>query len=414
MFSGLRHIVLCDYHCDHTTAGLVIAYLSRGKRLKPTVPLYQSAFHFRVRSLGRVSRVVFRNGVYSGTVLLWKGKRPIWYRFDDTAKNGNDDECMFTHVRGMVNWEALLREATEWERYEKTQAAAQSTQNRHCVHYHHGKSLASEMAAVQQEGKGKSKSPKSERDHYAWNRFVGDELLEFRPEDIGPPEPVSVDGLALMPEIQTTVDEIRFWYRQRSWYSSHKMPWRRGFLFHGAPGTGKTTLAREMAAELDLPVHVMDLASMSNEDLREAWGEALADSPCMVLLEDVDGVFDGRTNKTGAGLGSGGLTFDCLLNCVDGVERADGVLLVVTTNFPDSLDEALTRPGRIDSQVEFKALDFARRLALAKIIMGECPEAAALANGSGDVSAAKFSEMCCREALKKLYDQEAKKEGPYR
>ena len=101
--------------------------------------------------------------------------------------------------------------------------------------------------------------------------------------------------------------------------------------------------ARALAQDLDLPVTSYDLATLDNRELREAWSRMLASAPCMALLEDVDGVFEGRTNKLGEA--GGGLTFDGLLDCLGGLVVPRGVLTVVTTNHPEGLDPALGLRG---------------------------------------------------------------------
>src|SRR5207247_10304065 len=129
-------------------------------------------------------------------------------------------------------------------------------------------------------------------------------------------------------------------------------------------------------------------AEMGNHDLIKAWAEMQVNVPCLALIEDIDNVFHGRENvsrkhglmpmvfapkkKDGDGDGADRglltpLTFDCLLNCLDGVERVDGIFTIVTTNDIGKVDPALgqprklpdgsvefisTRPGRIDKAVE--------------------------------------------------------------
>src|SRR5262249_48845816 len=157
--------------------------------------------------------------------------------------------------------------------------------------------------------------------------------------------------------------------------------------------TGKTALARAFAEELDMPLHVYNLAEMGNFELMKAWAEMQANVPCVALIEDIDNIFHGRQNVVrsrlgaalfgrretkkrqnndadeeteGGGRSMGMLSFDCLLNCLDGVERSDGVFTIITTNDVTKIDPALgqprtlpdgtvefisTRPGRIDKAV---------------------------------------------------------------
>lgn len=148
---------------------------------------------------------------------------------------------------------------------------------------------------------------------------------------------------------------ISNWLTAGGWHAKYSLPWRLGVLLTGKPGTGKTTFALWVAEMLDLPVHVFDLASLSNNEFKAAWKEAGSHSPSIVLLEDIDAIFDGRTNLAGE-LG-GGLTFDCLLNSLSGSSEVGGILVFVTTNFPEKLDEALRfRPGRIDVELEVGGL----------------------------------------------------------
>ena len=119
-------------------------------------------------------------------------------------------------------------------------------------------------------------------------------------------------------------------------------------------------------------------------------------------------MFEGRENKVG-----GHLTFDCLLNCLDGVERADGILLVITTNRLDKLDPALgiptsqisTRPGRIDRVLELTGLDQAGRRQLCQRILHEWPETwdETVRLGVGETGA-QFQERCTQLALSKYWE----------
>lgn len=132
------------------------------------------------------------------------------------------------------------------------------------------------------------------------------------------------------------------------WYRTRGVPWRRGYLLHGPPGTGKTSLVRAIAGELGLDLAVIGLASGKLDD--SGLTAALASAPprTALVLEDVDAAFSGRQR----GEGQGRLTFSGLLNAIDGVASQEGHLLFMTTNHPECLDPALVRPGRIDLSLE--------------------------------------------------------------
>ena len=135
------------------------------------------------------------------------------------------------------------------------------------------------------------------------------------------------------------------------WYGDRGIPYRRGYLIHGTPGSGKTSLITAMAGELRLNICILNLSNPSLDDgkLLELMAAVPADS--VVVLEDVDAAFEQR--ERGSGAGTSGITFSGLLNAIDGVAAQEGRILCLTTNHRERLDPALIRPGRIDKQVEF-------------------------------------------------------------
>lgn len=144
------------------------------------------------------------------------------------------------------------------------------------------------------------------------------------------------------------LDDMRWFYAASEWYSVRGVPWRRGYLFHGPPGTGKSSLIRALASELDLDIAALDISrrNLTDEDLRE--GLMSAPRRCLISIEDVDAVFTGRD----AGERRNGISFSGLLNAIDGVGSQEGRALVMTTNHLERLDPALIRPGRADIHVE--------------------------------------------------------------
>jgi chaperone BCS1 len=179
------------------------------------------------------------------------------------------------------------------------------------------------------------------------------------------------------------------------WYANRGIPYRRGYLFAGPPGTGKSSLAWAVAGVFGLDIYCISLVepTLTEEDL----GIMFTSLPrrCVVLLEDIDsaGLVKRQTpegsgasseedatkaggEKTGAEIGAEiakaiksanknekskthsngsneGISLSGLLNAIDGVASHEGRVLVMTTNFADKLDDALIRPGRIDMRIDF-------------------------------------------------------------
>lgn len=176
--------------------------------------------------------------------------------------------------------------------------------------------------------------------------------------------------------------------------------------------TGKTAFVRALGQELDMPIFIFDLATMTNGDFLSRWEETVSAAPSIALFEDIDGVFHGRKNVSCTSTMDQGLSFDCFLNVIDGVDNTDGVLKIVTTNNISHIDPALginangdgmsTRPGRIDKIVEFLPLDEAGKLKMAKRIFNGFPEQDwlhILKEGEHDTGA-QYQERCCSLAIK--------------
>ncbi|KAM3496896.1 hypothetical protein MY10362_009734 [Beauveria mimosiformis] len=146
------------------------------------------------------------------------------------------------------------------------------------------------------------------------------------------------------------------------WYAQRGIPYRRGYLFYGQPGTGKTSLSLSVAGHFDLDIYRIQVSGITDDSLKQLF-EKLP-GRCVVLLEDVDVIAKSRAASSGSpGADSGhpadgvGTTMSGLLNIIDGVSSQEGRILIMTTNYAARLDAALVRPGRIDVRVEFPLSD---------------------------------------------------------
>ena len=177
-------------------------------------------------------------------------------------------------------------------------------------------------------------------------------------------------GGDLLQDMQQFVD-------QRDWYLQMGIPYRRGYLFTGPPGTGKSSSAEALAGALGMPLYVLNLAGMTDSSLESAVANIQQAGVAMLLIEDVDTVLLRREKS----LESQKISLGTLLNVIDGVQAADNVILIMTSNNPQSLDTALTRKGRIDKVVDFglaseSQINVAVRRFLPQTTVEQCREVA--------------------------------------
>lgn len=145
------------------------------------------------------------------------------------------------------------------------------------------------------------------------------------------------------------------------WYSERGLPYRRGYLFHGVPGAGKTSLVHAIAGELNLDIYVINLSKRNLDD--SVLTELISDLPArsIALIEEIDAAFLRGVTRESTGSASGsesrdsspGVTLSGLLASIDGIQASEGRLLFATTNNYHALDSALIRAGRLDVHVEF-------------------------------------------------------------
>lgn len=157
---------------------------------------------------------------------------------------------------------------------------------------------------------------------------------------------------ALIADIRNYLDP-----RTQKLYQSRSMPYRRGYLFSGPPGTGKTSTATAIAGEFGLDLYEVKVPSIGSDgDLEQMFQEI--PPRCIVLLEDIDCVWVGREprserqmNDSDSTSSNSSVTLSGLLNVLDGVGSQEGRVVIMTTNKPEQLDSALVRPGRVDFKV---------------------------------------------------------------
>lgn len=206
-------------------------------------------------------------------------------------------------------------------------------------------------------------------------------------------------------------DDIARWLAAEQDYTRRCIPWHRGHLYAGPPGTGKTSVARALASHFGMDVWYLPLADVEKDgELLRIVGRIGKRS--MLLLEDAD-VFHAATERDD----DRKVTLSGLLNTLDGIATPHGLLTVLTTNVLEALDPALIRPGRIDLTEHFTLAGPEQVDRLVAHYYGVPLEGGkALAGEFRDIAPAEVIEVCKRHdrpqaAFRDLYDRMLTQEG---
>ena len=149
--------------------------------------------------------------------------------------------------------------------------------------------------------------------------------------------------------------DVQQFLHSQNWYHDRGIPYRRGYLLYGTPGTGKSSFIQALAGHLEYNICVVNLSERGLTDDRLAYLLVNAPSRSILLVEDVDAAFIKR--KTSEDGFASMVTFSGLLNALDGVIASEERLIFMTTNHIERLDPALIRPGRVDKMIEMNNAD---------------------------------------------------------
>ena len=158
----------------------------------------------------------------------------------------------------------------------------------------------------------------------------------------------SLDSVILDHGIKEKItSDVKDFLSSGQWYRDRGIPYRRGYLLHGPPGSGKSSFIYALAGELEYNICLLNLSERGLTDDR--LNHLLTNIPdrSIMLLEDIDAAFVGR-DQTDEKAYRSNVTFSGLLNALDGVASAEERIIFMTTNHEERLDPALIRPGRVD------------------------------------------------------------------
>ena len=175
-------------------------------------------------------------------------------------------------------------------------------------------------------------------------------------------------------EAKENLTEIVNYLKNPSQYQEigAKMP--KGILLVGPPGTGKTMLAKAVAGEANVPFFSMSgsefvemFVGMGASKVRDLFKQAKEKAPCIVFIDEIDAIGKKRDSSALGGNDEREQTLNQLLTEMDGFDSNNGVIILAATNRPDSLDPALTRPGRFDRRVPVELPDLQGRIDILKV-----------------------------------------------
>lgn len=359
----------------------------------------------KIRSLNQLRVVVSLRLAFSFRMFFYRGAPVLYVPTVHQSSNGAVSGCLIAFNR-TVDWRRLSCEAA-------THADAVYSRSRsdggggYYIKRHVGMSPTGNLV------KAGDVSPSTPPSSF-YTTVMPANYVNWSEDDVGEPRSEKpLQRLAMSPSMKQLVRDVKFWFSHRDWYREREMSWRRGYLLYGRPGTGKTSIIRAIAQELDMPVHIFDLASMSSSDFLRAWEEARRCGSRIVLLEDFDTVFHGRNNVIEhKSFAEQAVSFSTILNTIDGVEDQDGLLLFVTANQVEYIDSAMgapaadgesSRPGRVDVTVAMDGVDHDGLVQIALKFRIDESTAQRLADASSGLSPAQFQERCKKYALEELW-----------
>ena len=216
-------------------------------------------------------------------------------------------------------------------------------------------------------------------------------------------------------EAKENLAEIVEYLHDPSKYKEIGASMPKGILLVGPPGTGKTMLAKAVAGEANVPFFSMSgsefvemFVGMGASKVRDLFSQAKEKAPCIVFIDEIDAIGGKRDSRLG-GNDEREQTLNQLLTEMDGFDGNNGVIILAATNRPESLDPALTRPGRFDRRVPVELPDLKGREAILrvharKVKMADGTDFTQIARMASGASGAELANIVNEAALRAVRD----------
>ncbi len=229
---------------------------------------------------------------------------------------------------------------------------------------------------------------------------------------------IRFDDVAGEDEAKESLTEIVDYLHNPSKYTDVGAQMPKGILLVGPPGTGKTMLAKAVAGEAKVPFFSISgsefvemFVGMGASKVRDLFRQAKEKAPCIVFIDEIDTIGKKRDGQLG-GNDEREQTLNQLLTEMDGFEGNNGVIILAATNRPESLDPALTRPGRFDRRVPVELPDLKGREAILKVHAKKIKTAkdvdfAAIARMAAGTSGAELANIINEAALRAVRQERA-------
>ena len=229
-------------------------------------------------------------------------------------------------------------------------------------------------------------------------------------------EGIKFDDVAGEDEAKENLTEVVNYLHDPSKYQEIGASMPKGILLVGPPGTGKTMLAKAVAGEANVPFFSMSgsefvemFVGMGASKVRDRFKQAKEKAPCIVFIDEIDAIGQKRSGGQYGGNDEREQTLNQLLTEMDGFEGNNGVIILAATNRPESLDPALTRPGRFDRRVPVELPDLKGREAILqvhakKIKVAEDVDFNKIARMASGASGAELANIVNEAALRAVRD----------